>query len=67
MLVLTRVVQQEVVIDVPPSKEGTRIVVTLVACRDGDLTSPKRKARLGFEAPVEVRIMRRELLADEEG
>lgn len=57
MLVLSRDVGEEVVIDVPPSDVPVRIVVTLD--RKG---SANHEARIGFDAPRYVTIKRRELL-----
>lgn len=57
MLVLSRDKWQSVVIRVPPSTEPTEIVVAVVDVRGGDYP----KARLGFEAPKETVIHRREV------
>ena len=55
MLVLTQKRGNEVVIVVPPSAEPTTLTVKLVEVERG-------KVRLGFEAPREVSIHRREIL-----
>ena len=55
MLVLSRLVNQEVVIVVPPSDEEKRISVRLCEIRDGE------KARLGFTADADVEINRWEI------
>jgi sRNA-binding carbon storage regulator CsrA len=52
MLVLGRELGERVFIDVA----GVRVVVSLEEIRDG------RRARLGFAAPPEVRIVREELV-----
>lgn len=48
MLVLSRLVNQRILI-------GDNVVLTVIRARDG-------KARLGFEAPDDVKIIREELL-----
>jgi carbon storage regulator len=55
MLVLNRRIEESVVITVG----GHKVTVTLLTCADG-------KARLGFEAPKEVLILRKELESKEE-
>lgn len=53
MLSLGRKINDRTTITVPPSATPTEITVTLLETRPD-------KARLGFEAPREVRIMRDE-------
>ena len=54
MLVLTRKEDEKVVITVPPSSTETKIEVCL------NQLSPSR-ARLGFVAPKEVKVLRKEI------
>lgn len=54
MLVLSRKKNEETVITVPPSTEPRTIVVTPIGLRTD-------KVRLGFNAPSEVAIHRREV------
>lgn len=54
MLVLARKIGQKLILD---TKEGVRIEITLVSLAYD-------KARIGIEAPRDVRVMREELLED---
>lgn len=57
MLVLSRKISEQVYIDVPPSTQTRRIVVTTVDIDRG-------KIRLGFEADRDIKVMRPELLSE---
>jgi sRNA-binding carbon storage regulator CsrA len=61
MLILGMKLHEEVVIDVPPSNEVQRIVVTLHDISRWSPTTPNR-ARLGFLAARVVTIHRRSVL-----
>jgi carbon storage regulator len=54
MLVLSRKHLEKVIIDVPPSKTVTKIVVQVVDIQAG-------KIRLGIEAPRDVPVWRQEI------
>ena len=56
MLMLSRLMGEEIKITVPPSQETQEIVIRVVEIRN------KVKARLGFTADKSVVIMRTELL-----
>jgi sRNA-binding carbon storage regulator CsrA len=59
MLVVSRHRHEKIVIDVPPSDQPTKIVICIVdiqPARHGGRT------RIGFEAHVDVKIARKELL-----
>jgi len=55
MLVLTRKVNEQIYLDVPPSTESIRIMIQPAAIR-GD------KIRIGIEAPPEVDISRDDMI-----
>ena len=57
MLVLTRKVDECILVDVPPSSHGTRIKIAYLDQTEQDDT----EARIGIEAPRRVRIVREEL------
>ena len=58
MLVLTRLLGQDVFIDVPPSPHGRRVRLTVVRV-------DRNRVKLGFEADREVAINRSEVLGDQ--
>ena len=60
MLVLSRIVSQDIIIDVPPSRETQRIVVKIcdVVSHGKTVTA---KVRLGFQASRSISIQRAEI------
>ncbi len=54
MLVLSRKINEKVIISVPPAASVTTVTIAVVEITGG-------KIRLGFEAPQEVRIDREEV------
>ena len=60
MLVLSRIVSQDVIIDVPPSNQTQRVVVKIcdVVSHGKTVTA---KVRLGFEAAKSISIQRAEI------
>lgn len=61
MLVLSRHVEEEIVVTVPPSTEPTTFTIKVTRLYSN---SPGRtaKVRLGFDAPPAVKFVRAELL-----
>jgi len=59
-LVLSRYVEERVIITVPPSSEPTTITITVHAAYGN-------KARLGIEAPRDTPIHREEIQAERDG
>lgn len=57
MLVLTRSLGSKVYLELP---DGSEIVVTMVSIKNG-------KARVGFDAPAKVHIVRSELRENDQG
>ena len=60
MLVLSRIISQDVMIDVPPSRETQRIVVKIcdIVSHGKTVTA---KVRLGFQASKSISIQRAEI------